>query len=287
MPMTWLGFTIALLGALGYALGAALQQFEAVAQGATLRLVRRPRWWIGGIISFSGACLHAVALSLAPLIIVQPISVATLVFAVPLAAWLHGRKAHRAEYLGSLAVAVGLLWLMLLVPAHNVKPSMSTGEGVGMILVVALIAAASFVSARFFAGPGKAIWMSIGAGAVTATVSTFVRVVGANFDGAWGELLHWTALAIPLLLVAAVVLLQKSYEVGYFGIAYATVQIVDPITSITAGTVLLGEPLPAGVGQVVPALVATAILVWGTITLSRLAPDHSPVPEAKPEPVTV
>ncbi|GAB1822263.1 DMT family transporter [Herbidospora sp. RD11066] len=285
--MSWLGFTIALLGALGYALGAALQQFEAVAQGATLRLVRRPRWWIGGAISFTGACLHAVALSFAPLIIVQPISVATLVFAVPLAAWLHGRRAHRSEYLGSAAVAGGLLWLMLLVPTHNSMPSMSTGEGLGLILVVALIAAASFVSARFFAGPGKAIWMSIGAGAVTATVSTFVRVVGANFNGAWGDLLHWFALAIPLLLIAAVVLLQKSYEVGYFGIAYATVQIVDPITSITAGTVLLGEPLPTGVGQVVPALIATAILVWGTITLSRLAPDHSPKLEEAKQPVTV
>lgn len=80
--MTWLGVSIALLGALGYALGAALQQYEAVADGATLKLVRRPRWWIGGAIGFAGAALHAVALSFAPLIVVQPVSVTTLVFAV-------------------------------------------------------------------------------------------------------------------------------------------------------------------------------------------------------------
>ncbi|GAA3425375.1 hypothetical protein GCM10018953_25580 [Streptosporangium nondiastaticum] len=64
--MTWAGVTIALVGALGYALGAALQQFEAVTEGASLKLMRRPRWWIGGIIGFTGASLHAVALSLAP-----------------------------------------------------------------------------------------------------------------------------------------------------------------------------------------------------------------------------
>ncbi len=71
-------------------------------------------------------------------------------------------------------------------------------------------------------------------------------------------------------------LLQKSYEVGYFGIAYATVQIVDPITSITAGTVLLGEPLPTGVGQVVPRWWPPRSSSGARITLSRLAPDHSP-----------
>jgi hypothetical protein len=91
--MTWVGVVIALAGALGYALGAALQQYEAVAEGASLlKLVRRPRWCIGGIIGLTGASLHAVALSFAPLVAVQPISVATLVFAVPLAALMYGRK---------------------------------------------------------------------------------------------------------------------------------------------------------------------------------------------------
>lgn len=126
--MTWVGMLIALAGALGYALGAAMQQFEVVAEGASLSLVRRPRWWVGGIISFSGACLHAVALSFAPLVAVQPISVATLVFAVPLAAFMYGRRPYRAEILGSIAVAVGLLWLMLLVPAHNVTPCSATAQ---------------------------------------------------------------------------------------------------------------------------------------------------------------
>src|SRR5262249_14936020 len=137
--MTWVGMLIALAGALGYAIGAALQQYEVVEEGASLKLTRRPRWWLGGAISFSGACLHAVALSFAPLVAVQPISVATLVFAVPLAAFLYGRRPYRAEILGSLAVAVGLLWLMLLVPAHNVTPRLGGGAAAGFIGVIAVI----------------------------------------------------------------------------------------------------------------------------------------------------
>ncbi|MEV0346759.1 DMT family transporter [Nonomuraea sp. NPDC050680] len=273
--MTWVGLVIALAGALGYAFGAALQQYEAVAEGASFRLVKRPRWWIGGIIGFTGACLHAVALSLAPLVAVQPISVATLVFAVPLAALMYGRRPYKAEILGSIAVAVGLLWLMVLLPAHNVTPSLGDGAAVGFIVVIGLIVLAAELIANRLSGPNKALILSVGAGAVTASVSTFVRAVGGSMQGDWGRLLHWFTLAIPVLLVCAVVLLQRSYAVGYFGIAYAGVQVVDPITSVLAGAILLGEPLPANPSTAIPAVLAAALTIGGTITLGRLAPDHS------------
>ncbi|MBO3749468.1 DMT family transporter [Streptosporangiaceae bacterium NEAU-GS5] len=274
----WVGVGIALIGALGYALGAAIQQHEAVIHGATMRLARLPRWWAGGVIAFAGACMHAVALSFTPLVIVQPISVATLVFAVPLAAGLNGRRPRRAEIVGSIAVTAGLLGLMLLVPANDAPPVMSDRAGLGLIACVGLLVAVTFLVARWVDGPWKALLMAIGSGAVTATVSTFVRVVGGGLHGDLHRLFSWFAAAVPVLLVCAVVLLQKSYAVGYFGIAYAGVQVVDPITSVIAGSVLLGESLPSGTGAIVPALAAAAALIAGTITLGRLTPDHSPAP---------
>ncbi|MFF5208622.1 DMT family transporter [Streptosporangium sp. NPDC000396] len=275
VAMTWVGMSIALIGALGYALGAALQQFEAVSEGASLKLMKRPRWWLGGVIGFTGASLHAVALSFAPLVAVQPISVATLVFAVPLAAMLHGRRPHRAEIFGSVAVAVGLLGLMLLVPSHSVKPHMTNQEAFAFLGCVGLVVLAAHLGARKVKGSAKALLLSVGAGAVTASVSTFVRVVGGGLEGDLSRLLSWFTLAIPVLLICAVVLLQKSYEVGYFGIAYAAVQVVDPVTSILAGALLLDEAMPTGLVNVVPALLAAALLIWGTVTLGRLSPDHS------------
>ncbi|MGV9380219.1 DMT family transporter [Nonomuraea sp. NPDC003707] len=288
--MTWVGLIIALAGALGYALGAALQQYEAVAGGASLKLVRRPRWLIGGAIGLTGACLHAVALSFAPLVAVQPISVATLVFAVPLAAFMYGRKPYRAEIFGSIAVAVGLLWLMLLVPHHNVTPRLSDGAALVFLAVIGVIVLVTQLIAARVHGPSRALLLSVGAGVVTASVSTFVRVVGGGMEGDWGRLVHWFTLAVPVLLVCAVVLLQRSYAVGYFGIAYAGVQVIDPITSVLAGVILLGEPLPTNPSTAIPAILASALTIGGTITLGRLAPDHShptpTQPKSAPEPVS-
>jgi drug/metabolite transporter (DMT)-like permease len=272
--MIWIGVSIALVGALGYAGGAALQQYEAVHGGATLKLVRQPRWLVGGVIGLTGAGLHAVALSLAPLVLIQPVSVATLVFAVPLAAALHGRRPKKAEVLGSIAVAVGLLGLMLLIPQSNTRPELSTPAALGFLACVGIVVVVCQLTARRARGAGKTLLLSVGAGSVPASVSTFVRVVGGGLGGDLSRLFHWFTLAIPLLLVFAIVLLQKSYAVGYFGIAYAGVQVVDPITSVLAGTILLGEPLPSGVGSVIPAIVSAAVLIAGTITLGRLAPEN-------------
>ncbi|HEX4811511.1 MAG TPA: hypothetical protein VFV66_01985 [Nonomuraea sp.] len=287
--MTWVGLIIALAGALGYALGAALQQYEAVAEGASLKLVKRPRWWIGGAIGLTGACLHAVALSFAPLVAVQPISVATLVFAVPLAAFMYGRKPYKAEIIGSIAVAVGLLWLMLLVPQHHVTPRLSDEAALGFLAVIGAIVLVTQVLATRVHGSARALLLSVGAGAATASVSTFVRVVGGGMEGDWGRLVHWFTPAVPVLLICAVVLLQRSYAVGYFGIAYAGVQVVDPITSVMAGALLLGEPLPTRPSTAIPALLAGALTIAGTITLGRLTPDHrapaAPAPAPAPRPV--
>ncbi|MEV6984421.1 DMT family transporter [Sphaerisporangium sp. NPDC051017] len=282
----WLGVSIALVGALGYAGGAAIQQYEAAHGGATFKLVRRRRWWIGGAIGFLGAALHALALSFAPLVLIQPVSVTTLVFAVPLAAVLHGRRPHRAEVLGSAAVSVGLLGIMLLIPQSHSRPELSTPGALSFLACVGAVVAVCELSARRARGTAKALLTSIGAGAVTASVSTFVRVVGGTFDGNLSHLFHWFTLAIPALLVCAIVLLQRSYAVGHFSVAYAGVQVVDPVTSVLAGVILLGEPLPADPRSIVPALVSAAVLIAGTITLGRLRPDiASPPSPAEAVPV--
>jgi hypothetical protein len=116
---------------------------------------------------------------------------------------------------------------------------------------------------------------AVGAGAVIATVSTFARAVGGHVLTDPKSALHWFTFVIPVLLVWAFVLLQRSYALGYFGIAYASVQVVDLLLSVAAGAFLLGETLPTGWGRAIPALLAGALLVGGTITLARLAPDRS------------
>jgi drug/metabolite transporter (DMT)-like permease len=291
--MAWLGVAIAFAGAFCYALGAAIQQLDAVKLGATKALMRRPRWWIGGAISFTGACLHAVALSMAPLTIIQPISMTTLVYAVPLAAKLHGRRPRRAEIVGSLAVSLGLGGLMIMIPVNHVVPTLSDTAAISFLAAVAAIVVVSQLVGHRVSGPSRALVFALGAGVATGTVSTFVRLVGAGMQQDVAMLLHWFTIVVPVMLIIATVLLQKSYAIGYFGIAYAAAQVADPVASVLAGASLLGEPLPTDTALIAPALVCAVLLVCGTVALGRNAPDHAhaitdvPVdPSQQREPVT-
>ena len=112
-----LAITFALLGAVCFA-GAAVLQHGAVAAGSdphsdgrpgkaiSLRglreIARRPGWLAGLALAAGGSALHAVALVLAPLSVVQPLGV----LAVPIAVLLTALRTRRRPVPG---VIVGVL----------------------------------------------------------------------------------------------------------------------------------------------------------------------------------
>ncbi|MEO3862733.1 DMT family transporter [Acrocarpospora sp. B8E8] len=264
--MTVLAAAVALIGSLFFALGAALQQFEAASRGEfSLRvLLRRPRWLLGGASITVGAGLHIFALSLGPLTVVQPMGVASLLFALPIAAGLHGRRPARAELAAACAVSIGLIALVLMVPAATEPPHLTGADGLAMLTGATLAALLCWgVAPRVSPAPRTAL-LAIAAGVMYGATATLMRVLveGTSWD-------VWLIAAIPLPALAALMLLQRAYAIGHFAVAFAALQVTDPLTAVTFGALLLGEPLPAnGLAATAAALVAAA----GTVALARTTP---------------
>ncbi|MEV4020283.1 DMT family transporter [Nonomuraea angiospora] len=276
--MTVLAAAIALVGSLFFALGAALQQFEAAgsAKPGLLALLRKPRWLLGGASILTGGGLHIVALGLGPLTIVQPMGVASLLFALPLAAALHGRKPSPKELAAAGVVAAGLVGLVLLVPDSQ-GPTYLSPNGVLTLLGVAGVAAVLLWAASRAASPaGRAALLATSSGVLYGATATLMRVL---LDGTWN---WWYVLALPVPLLLALVMLQRAYAVGHFGVSFASLQIADPLTAVAFGALLLGEPVPTGILPVAAALLTAA----GTVALARTSPlesrnnppAHSPTP---------
>ncbi|MER6006864.1 DMT family transporter [Nonomuraea angiospora] len=276
--MTVLAAAIALVGSLFFALGAALQQFEAAgsAKPGLLALLRKPRWLIGGASILTGGGLHIVALGLGPLTVVQPMGVASLLFALPLAAALHGRKPSPKELAAAGVVAAGLVGLVLLVP-NSEGPTYLGPDGVLTLLGVAGVAAVLLWAASRAASPaGRAALLATSSGVLYGATATLMRVL---LDGTWN---WWYVLALPVPLLLALVMLQRAYAVGHFGVSFASLQIADPLTAVAFGALLLGEPVPTGIVPVA----ATLLTAAGTVALARTSPlesrnnppTHSPTP---------
>jgi hypothetical protein len=263
--MNLLSAVVALGGALFFALGAALQQFEAASvERPRLRdLIRRPRWVLSGVTIFAGGGLHILALALGPLIIVQPMGVASLLFALPIAAALRGRKVRQRELVGAAAVAVGLLLLIWWVPRPSGAIDLSLAA-VGIVLATsAAIALLIRLAAWAIAVPAfRAAALATIAGVLLGATATLVRAVIAS-DLPW-----WVPLGAPLLAIPALLILQHAYAAGHFGVSFAALLISDPITAVAFGSLLLGEPIPAGP----VAVAATGLAVCGVIVLARTSP---------------
>ncbi|WP_181019738.1 DMT family transporter [Nonomuraea typhae] len=262
--MTVLAAAIALIGSLFFALGAALQQYEAVGSSKPrlLTLLRKPRWAIGGVSILIGGGLHIFALSAGPLTIVQPMGVASLLFALPIAAALHKRKPTRMELMSAGVVAIGLIGLVLLVPPHD-GPTYLSPQGLATLFAVSGVAAVALWAGSRIASPaGRAALLATSSGVLYGATATLVRVL---VDGGWN---WWYLLALPVPALAALAVLQRAYAVGHFGVSFASLQIADPLTAVAFGALLLGEPLPTGVAPIAAAALAAA----GTVALARTTP---------------
>ncbi|WP_433253560.1 DMT family transporter [Streptosporangium sp. CA-135522] len=266
MPVLAVG--LALLGSLFFALGAALQQFEAAdTVRATLRhLIRRPRWLLGGLAIATGTGLHIVALKYGPLTLVQPMGVASLLFALPCAAALRRRRPRPGELAAAAVIAAGLIGLVLAVPRHDSDPHLGTGGAVTLLAGAAAVALALWTAARQAPPAGRAGLLATAAGVLYGATATLTRVL---VDGEWEP---WFLLAVPLPALIALALLQRAYAVGHFGVAFATLQVADPLTAVAFGALLLGEPLPTDAAGALTALAAGALTAAGTLALARTTP---------------
>ncbi|MEU8250412.1 DMT family transporter [Nonomuraea sp. NPDC048916] len=262
--MTVLAALIALVGSLFFALGAALQQYEAsgTAKPGLPALLRRPRWLAGGASILAGGGLHIVALGLGPLTVVQPMGVASLLFALPIAATLHGRRPSRRELTAAGVVAAGLIGLVLLVPESD-GPTHLGPSGVATLLAVSGVASSLlWAGSKIASAAGRAALLATGSGVLYGATATLMRVL---VDGAWN---WWYLLALPVPALLALMMLQRAYAVGHFGVSFASLQIADPLTAVAFGALLLGEPLPSGI---VP-MAAAALAAAGTVALARTTP---------------
>ncbi|GIH90274.1 DMT family transporter [Planobispora siamensis] len=273
--MTVLAAGLALLGSLFFAAGAALQQFEAAgAAGPNLRrLLRRPRWLLGGLAIGAGTALHIVALKYGPLTVVQPMGVASLLFALPCAAALQRRRPQPGELAAAAVIAIGLMGLVLVIPEHSDPPYLGTGEAVALLAGAAAVSLLLWTAALGRAPAARAVLLATGAGVLYGATATLARVL---VDGN-REL--WLLLAAPLPALVALGLLQRAYAAGRFGPAFAALQVADPLTAVVLGALLLGEPLPTGPASTLTALAAAALTAAGTLALARttpMSPAHAP-----------
>jgi hypothetical protein len=272
------GIGLAALAACCYALAAVLQHdgvhLELDQTGGRLRLLRllrRPRWLGGLAAAAAGGAIHVVALSLAPLVVIQPVGVLAIGLTVLGTAATGRVPLTRRALLAVLASTVGVGAFVAFAATGSDGAGVPPGA-VGTVCAVTggTVAALVLLGSRC-RGALRCPVFAAAAGIAYGSVSVLARALaaGVRADGPVA-LANPAALAgIVLGVLAGVWTAQRAYASGRPDTVIACQTVLDPLVGVLLGGWLYGEAagwsLPVLLGELGCAAVATT----GVLLLAR------------------
>jgi drug/metabolite transporter (DMT)-like permease len=273
-----------------YALASVLQQRGAAAQpadqslkmGLLVRLAKSPGWLIGLVCDGGGYVLQFVALGHGPLVIVQPLLVCGLLFALPFGAAWSGHRLSRSDWLGAVLVCAGLgVFLAVANPAagrNNTRPLHWVILLVSVsVVALALVAASLGPSAR-----RRAVTLAAAAGVVYGGAAALTKTSSHLLDrGILPVLTHWQPYVLVFFGVTGMLVAQSAFQAGALDFSLPTMTVVDPVVSIAIGAFVFHEAISARPVPIVIEVVALIVMSIGVYLLARFEAALAPAPNRK------
>ena len=284
-----LAILLAVAAAVALAYGAHFQNAAVVAdntpkikgQGSLslkqlLAVVTRPTWLSGTAFMGAGIILQLAALSLAPLIVVQPVGAVALVITSILNARSTKSRITRPTLIAIGFCTVGIAAFVLMasgVARENELNDDRLREVLGVLIVILAIFAALFFT---IGKRAKALTYVIGAGVLYGFVATLAKVVIQRIYQQQFELL--TVLCL-VALIGAVALggwfVQNAYSSGPPDLVIAGLTVIDPLVAVSIGIVILGEAKSADLLTILGWLASAIVAIIGVYLLSKVHPELS------------
>ena len=234
-------------------------------------LIRRPLWWAGTGSALAGFVFQALALANGSLLLVQPILVSALLFALPLSARLAHRRVTRGEWGWALLLTLSLAVFVVLAKARpgDYEASLTTSAVVAVVCTAA-VSACVIVAARV-AGWGRAVLLAVAVGVLFGVVAVLTKLVMhlLTHEGLTALLMTPVLYLMVALGVVAMLLQQSAFHAGSLQTSVPTMLVLEPVIAVLLGAVVLGEHLDVGRWDGVAIAVSTLVMAAGTIALGR------------------
>jgi hypothetical protein len=289
----------ALASACGFALSTSLQHRVAGTVPRSVRgpvqmlrrLVTTPTWVAGVLVGFLSLLLHALALDLGSIAVVQPLMVAGVVLAVPVRAALDRRRPSSKELVSVTVAASGLA--AFVVVAEPRPGTIQVAEGTIAVLVLAgLVAAGAIVVVGGIATSvdgreqshsvarsvsqsvsqpiswSRAVCLGVGSGVLFGITAGMLKLIARDV-GASGLLAlasGWHLWGLIGAGALGLALNQYAYQAAPLSASLPVVNVVDVVVALAFGWVVFGEvPAHGAMSLLVQAgaLVCVAGGLWG------------------------
>jgi hypothetical protein len=269
-----LGIMAAMGASTLYSLGVALQAMDAkqthsreyLRVGLIRELIVRSRWLLGTGLSLLGWPLQLLALSLAPLVVVQPAMAAGLLVLLAVSERMLGERAGRREHVAVCAILLGVLGTALTAPPRSTTHA-HDAVLTAVLVLLGLAAVLPYIW-RLVRRPPAAVTM-IGAGMGYAWTGVATKL--ASDDLAHGHV--WPAVAWGLSTAGASVIaalsemsaLQERPAIQVAPVVF----VIQTAVPVALAPLLLGEHFTSTPLGGVPLALSLAVLIAASAVLAR------------------
>ncbi len=239
---------------------------------STVELFRSPVYALGIVIAFASWGVHVGALALAPISLVQSVIAGGLVLLTVVADRLFGIAVTRRELIGVGLTAAGLAFLAATLSgdggsAHSRYPPGTLAIFIGTVGVAGLILCAR---------PKRPAYLAVSAGLLWAASDTSIKALSSHLSHLGiGVLIHPLAFVILIASLVGLLISARSLQLGDAVPMIALTSAAANLTTIAAGPIVFGEPLPSSRLGLVVRLLAFALV----IVAAALTPPPAPSPE--------
>jgi drug/metabolite transporter (DMT)-like permease len=233
-----------------------------------LHVVRQWRWLLGMAASLTGLALHALALHLGTIAVVQPLVVTGLVFSFLFRAALDRRLPHRATMGWAVVTGVGLtLFLVAGGPSGGHAASVPgavalLASGAGAVAVLLVAAARVPRHAGFLVGSAAGVVFGLIAGTLKATTLTAA-------DGLAAMVTSWPVYVLVALGATGFVLNQRAYHAAPLSRSAPVSNTLNPLVALLFGIIAFGERPPSAPGRLALEALGLALVLAGVFVLAR------------------
>lgn len=257
--------------------------------GILLDLVQEPLWLTAVAANLAGFALQVVALNFGSLVLVQPILVCDLVFAVLISRYLawredpgsgEGRRRALAIFAGVGAATAGVAgFLVVGKPSgghSDVSFDILVPLAIGLVVVVGgcLVVAARNQNLRPLA-------LALACGANFGVAAFLIKLVTSEFDGGPAKVFtNWPIYVLAVVGPVGYILNQDAFQQGRFlAPVQAIITTVDPVLSIGLGVLWLGVRLGSSSAEIFGQVASLLLMITGVVITAHHAPQ---MPQSAP-----
>jgi len=247
---------------------------------SSLRLFRSRAYSLGMAVAMGSWGLHVAALSLAPISLVQTIIAGGLELLTVLANSFFGHHVTTREWAGVAMTAAGLAFLAATMGSTGDEAHADFTPATLAIYVSLLTLAGTVAAVAGWRTVRGASLVALSAGLLWGASDVSIKALSDSADDGLLVLLHPLALVILALSLYGLLVSTRSLQRGKAVPVIAMTAVAANVTTIAAGPIVFGEPMPSDTLGVVVRLLAFALV----ITAAALTPPPQPPAVVAPEP---